>query len=437
MKKNIFVIALDDFTRRLFATVYHAERYRFHSLLPQEKIVAAASYSMPDLLAEAQQRLQDFDGPIDGIVSYWDFPATLMLPTLRQFAGLPTTSTASIIHCEHKYWSRLIQRQVVPELVPNVAAFDPYSTDPLAMIDLSFPFWIKPVKAHSSILGFKIETAAEFHAAIPAIQKSIRRFSNPFNYLFAQIDTPAEVADIDGNWCLAEEIIAAENQVTLEGYVFNGEVTVYGAVDSLREVNPFSFSRYHYPSRLPTDVLQRMSEATIKVMKATGLDNEPFNIEFFHDPETDRVSLLEINPRISKSHCPLFYLVEGASHQEIMLDLARGQKPEYPHGAGRYPMATKFMVRRYSGDALVRRVPVNEEIQIMRHEIDGVSIVVWVKEGQQLSDFADQDSYSYEYANIFIGGHSEEELQHKYRRCLELLPFEFEPIAQLKNRRTK
>jgi len=101
MKKNIFVIALDDFTRRLFGTVYRAERYHFHSLLPTKKIVAASSYSMPDLLAEAQQKLHDFDGPIDGIVCYWDFPATIMLPTLRQFAGLPTTPTESILHCEH------------------------------------------------------------------------------------------------------------------------------------------------------------------------------------------------------------------------------------------------------------------------------------------------------------------------------------------------
>ncbi|MFO7577524.1 MAG: ATP-grasp domain-containing protein [Pelovirga sp.] len=429
MKKNIFVIALDEFTRKLFGTVHHAEQYRFHALLPQEKIVSAASYSMPDLIAEAQQNLHDFDGQVDGIVCYWDFPATIMLPTLRQIAGLRTTSTESILHCEHKYWSRVIQRQVVPELVPRVAAFDPWCADPLAMVDLPFPFWIKPVKAHSSILGFKIETAAAFHAAIPRIQKSIGRFSEPFNYLFAQVDVPAEIAAVDGNWCLAEEIIAAQNQVTLEGYVVNGEVNIYGAVDSLREEIPSSFSRYHYPSRLPAHILRHMTEATIKVMQATDLDNEPFNIEFFHDPETDSISLLEINPRISKSHCPLFYLVEGASHQEIMLDLALGKEPQYPHGAGRYPMATKFMVRRYAGDAQVKRVPSNEDIQRVRHEIDGVFIVVWVEEGQRLSEFADQDSYSFEYANIFVGGHSEEELQHKYRRSLELLPFEFEPVT--------
>lgn len=429
MKKNIFVIALDDFTSKLFGTVSHAEHYRFHALIPKKKVVAAASYSMPDLLAEARQKLKDFVGPVDGIVCYWDFPATIMLPTLRQFAGLATTSNESILQCEHKYWSRTIQRQVAPEFVPRVVAFDPYCEDPLGMIDLSYPFWIKPVKAHSSALGFKINTTADFLAAIPQIKKTIGRFAIPFNYIFEQVEVPAEIAAVDGHWCLAEEIIAAENQVTLEGYVFNGEVTVYGAVDSLREEHPSSFSRYHYPSRLPSHILQQMTEIATRVMKATALDNEPFNIEFFHDPKTERITLLEINPRISKSHCPLFYLVEGSSHQEIMINMALGKKPEFPHGSGRYPMATKFMVRHYNGDARVMHIPSTKEIDFMRHEINGVSIIILVKEGQRLSDLFDQDTYSVEYANIFIGGHSEEELQHKYRRCLELLPFEFEPVT--------
>jgi hypothetical protein len=429
MKKNIFIIALDEFTNKLFGTVHRSNLYRYYPLLPPEKIIAAANYSMPELLAEARRTLEAFDGTVDAIVSYWDFPATLMLPTLRQAAGLPTTSTESILRCEHKYWSRAIQREVVPEMVPKVSAFNPFDDDPLARVDLDYPFWIKPVKAHSSILGFRIDNRGDFEAALPEIRERIGRFSDPFNDLFQHCDVPAEIAAIDGGYCLAEEIISAENQCTLEGYVFAGEPHIYGVVDSLREENPSSFSRYHYPSRLPTEVQQQMIDAAIRVLRRTGLNNEPFNIEFFHDPQTGRISLLEINPRISKSHCPLFYLVEGASHQEVMLEVGLGTRPGYPHGKGRYPMATKFMVRRYTGDAIVRRVPSREEIEAMQREIDGVLVVLWVKEGDRLSNFIDTDSYSFEYANIFIGGESEEELLDKYRRCRELLPFEFEPVT--------
>ncbi len=429
MKKNIFVLALDDFTKALFGTIRQADHYCYHSLLPPEKIIAAANYSMPELLAEACHKLKSFNGSIDAIVSYWDFPATIMLPTLRNAAGLATTSTESILRCEHKYWSRLIQREVVPELIPGVAAFNPFTENPLSQINLDFPFWIKPVKAHSSILGFRIDNQADFTAAIPQIKERIGRFSDPFNFLFERADVPPEIAAVNGSYCLAEEIISAKNQCTLEGYVYNGEPRIYGVVDSLREENPSSFSRYHYPSRLPAEVRQQMSEVAVRVIRRTGLNNEPFNIEFFHDPATGRISLLEINPRISKSHCPLFFLVDGASHQQVMVELALGIQPEYPCKQGVYPIATKFMVRRYCGDAMVRRVPNRAEIEALQREIDGVFVVVWAREGTRLSDFADSDSYSFEYANIFVGGGSEEELLEKYLACLQRLPFEFEPMT--------
>ena len=433
MKKNIFVIALDEFTNKLFDTIHHADNYQYHALLPPEKIISAPNYAMPELIDEARLRLASFGGSVDAIVSYWDFPATLMLPILRQSAGLPTTSIESILRCEHKYWSRTVQREVAQEMIPRVVPFNPFDEEPLNQIDLDFPFWIKPVKAHSSILGFNIENRADFYAAIPKIRERIGRFSDPFNDIVQKADTPSKIAPINGNYCLAEEIISAKDQCTLEGYVFNGKTTVYGVVDSLREENSSSFSRYHYPSRLPKEVLARMTDVTVRVMQRTKLNNEPFNIEFFHEPETGRISLLEINPRISKSHCPLFYFVEGASHQEVMVELGLGKKPEYPQGKGRYPMATKFMVRRYSGDAIVRRVPRRDEIEELQKEVDGVLVMVWVKEGDRLSNFVDTDSYSFEYANIFIGGESEEELVKKYQQCMERLPFEFESLTNLES----
>jgi hypothetical protein len=429
MKKNVFVLAMDEFTNKLFDTIHHADKYQYHALVHPDKIISAPNYVMTELLDEARLKLASFRGSVDAIVSYWDFPATLMLPILRESAGLPTTSIESILRCEHKYWSRLVQGEVAQRIIPEVVPFNPFDEEPLNQIKLNFPFWIKPVKAHSSILGFRIESNADFYAAIPKIRESIGRFSDPFNDIFQKAETPSKVAPVNGNYCVAEEIVSAKHQCTLEGYVFNGKVIVYGAVDSLREQHQSSFSRYHYPSRLPKEVLARMTDVTLRVMPRTKLNNEPFNIEFFYNPETGQISLLEINPRISKSHCPLFYFVEGASHQEVMVDLALGKKPEYPHGKGRYPMATKFMVRRYSGDAIVRRVPCREEIEALQKEVDGVLAVVWVKEGDRLSSFKDTDSYSFEYANIFVGGRSEEELMEKYHHCMKRLTFEFESLT--------
>src|SRR5690625_6073998 len=56
-------------------------------------------------------------------------------------------------------------------------------------------------------------------------------------------------------------------------------------------------------------------------------DNAPFNVEFFWDPETDHIWLLEVNTRISESHTDLFLKVDGASHHEVATDLSLGERP--------------------------------------------------------------------------------------------------------------
>ena len=61
-----------------------------------------------------------------------------------------------------------------------------------------------------------------------------------------------------------------------------------------------------------------------------GLDDTPFNMEFFFHERRDAISLLEVNARISKSHSPLFDKVEGVPHKEVMLDVALGRKPDDP-----------------------------------------------------------------------------------------------------------
>jgi len=77
------------------------------------------------------------------------------------------------VTCEHKYWSRVEQAASVPEVVPAFAGFDPFDDNALESIDLEYPFWIKPVKSHSSQLGFMIENAEQFHEAIPDIREKI------------------------------------------------------------------------------------------------------------------------------------------------------------------------------------------------------------------------------------------------------------------------
>ncbi|HKL49408.1 MAG TPA: ATP-grasp domain-containing protein, partial [Desulfuromonadales bacterium] len=324
MAQNIFVLALDDFHLEYLRGIHHADQYRFHGLLEYRDLVRASRYPMRELLERAEKQLKNFSGSIDGLIAYWDFPASTMAPFLRRRFDLPGPTVESVLRCEHKYWSRLVQREIVPDIVPDFCVVDPFADNPLQQIDIPFPFWLKPIRAHSSHLGFRIEDENELLHALSIIRSKLRRFAEPFNVLLEEADLPPEVRSVDGYKCLAEGIICADRQCTLEGYVYDGEPRIYGTVDSLRNDHHSSFSRYQYPSTLPGELQSRMIDAARKVMRRIGFDDGPFNIEFFYDEKSDHLWVLEINARISKSHCPLFQMVEGSSHHEVAVNLAVG-----------------------------------------------------------------------------------------------------------------
>lgn len=424
-KKNVFVMGLDPFNRRLLERLPQADSCRFLPVLDPARVVRADAFDLPALLDEARRVLRE--GEPDALVGYWDFPTTLMLPILRREMGLPGATLESALRCEHKYWSRLCQREVAPEAIPQFQVVDPFETAGPADVEIPYPFWIKPIKSHSSYLGFAVYGPADLQHALSVIREDIGRFAAPFAHILEQADLPEEVRLVPEHGCIAERMIATNWQCTLEGWVRGGHVQVYGIVDSIREgAVHSSFSRYQYPSSLPEDAQQRMIDVVKPLVTHLELDDSPFNVEFFYDEVEDRIWLLEINARVSKSHSPLFERVDGASNLLVMVAIGLDEEPHMPSGAGEFEVAAKFMVRVHH-DGVVTRAPTDTEVAHVRHGIPGVDVQILVREGLRLSDLPNQDSYSYEVADLYIGGRDERELLDKYHRSLQMLPFDIEP----------
>jgi biotin carboxylase len=424
--KNVFVLGLDDFHLAQLRALRKADRYRFHELYRKEDVKTGREDVAERILAGARERLAAFDGPADAIVGYWDFPVSTMLPLLRRGLGLLGPSFESVLRCEHKYWSRLEQAKVVADHIPSFCAVDPFRDDVASQIPIEHPFWIKPVRSVLSYLGFRIENEEDLEQAIRHIRAGIDRIAVPFDYLLGFAELPEAVASVGGRNCIAESIISRGRQCTLEGYALGDEIVVYGAVDSIREgPHRSSFARYQYPSALPAEVIDRMSELTRRFLSHIGFQHSPFNIEFYWNEATDAISLLEVNTRHSKSHAPLFKLVDGEYHHQIMLDVALGEPPDFPYREGRYPIAAKFMWRVFE-DAVVRRAPGEEQLRRLCERFPGAEIEVQVEEGDRLSGLGYQDSYSYELAAIFLGGDSEAELLSRYAECQRLAAIELE-----------
>lgn len=421
--KNVFILGLDETNRQMLKTIRGADTYRFYGLLSETKVVHPATYPVKELLQEAREQLEQFDGSVDAIIGHWDFPTTSMLPVLQRERGLSGPSLESALKCDNKYWSRIEQERAAPEETPAYQGLDPFDEKAAEKLELDFPFWLKPVVAFSSYLGFRIENQQELRQAIETIRKKVGTFGEPFDYLSSLTETPADVPEVHGGFCIAEELVSG-SLCTLEGFVFDKDVMVYEIIDSYRGPNQVSFEHYELPSRLPEQVRERMVESAKRVVQEIGLDMSPFNIEFFWDSESDAIRILEINPRISKSHCPLFYMVAGASHHEVPIDLTLGRRPDFPRREGRYAVAGKFMPRVYQ-DASVTHAPEPADIQRVKERFPETLINLHVKKGDQLSDLPYQDSYSYELADVFMGAESHEQLLANYKEAMKLLRFEF------------
>jgi len=426
MIKNIFVIGMDDFHLSQLLSLGKAAAYRFHSLISYEKIKCGETFPVREFTRQAKKTLQEFNGSVDAIVGFWDFPVSTVLPYIRDFAGLDGPDLPSVLKCEHKYWSRLLQAEVVPDLIPRFCKVDPFSGSALKDCSLAYPFWLKPVKSVLSHLGFLVRSDLEFAACLQKIRQKIKRYAEPFNFILDLAELPDNIRKIDGYHCIAEELISQGNQCTLEGYVHHGSVQVYGVIDSVREgLHESCFSRYQYPSTLPWEVRQRMIAATIKVLEHMHYDNAPFNIEFYWDKETDAIHLLEINTRISKSHCPLFKMVDGEYHHDVMIDVALGNKPEFPYRRGKFATAAKFMLRKFS-QGKVYGIPSPQAIKEVQLLFPGTEIILHVEGGMLLSELKDQDSYSFEICDLYMGAGSHDELIDNYHRALSMLPFDIE-----------
>lgn len=430
-KRNIFVVGDDRFNLDLLQLIHNADSYRFHRLLTYKEVVQPNEFDADEILRTAMKRLDDFDGPVDGIIGYWDFPTSTILPVLRARFDLAGPTEEAVLKCEHKYWSRVEQAKAFPDHTPKFCAFNPFAKDVRGQIDLDYPFWIKPVQAHSSFLCFKVKDDRELAQAVTRIRAEIGIISDAVNALLKYAELPPEIEKVDGNHFIAEESISADRQCTLEGYVLDGEPVTYGVIDSVRGgKHSSSLTQYRYPSLMPQAITERMAEFASGMVKQIDLKWTPFNAEFFYDEENDRIHLLEINPRLSKSHSPLFLFVNGASHQQVAVEISLGEEPSLPRGDGPFRYAGKFMVRHLGGDAYVRRVPSVEETKQLCEDFPELRMQVHVQEGMRLSDLKLQESYSYELAEVFLGADSPEALTERYEELLRQLPIELDEIDE-------
>ena len=381
----------------------------------------AASEPM-DIVALIEQAAKTYlQENLAGITSAVGYPGMSVVSVLATQLELPGPSPQAIILCEHKYYSRVAQQQHVPEATPKFWLVDPNNAAQ-ALPDLTFPLFLKPVKSCMSMNAYVIDSEAEF------IDKSSRallpkRFFQPFDDI---LSTYTDL-ELSSGYLIAEELLHGK-QVSLEGYVFNGEVTVMGIIDAVFFPGSISFSRFQYPSKLPQAVLARMEDIARRFFTGMKYDNAMFNMELMYNEETDDIKIIEINPKIASQFPDFFERVDGTSSYRVLLEIAAGRKPTFTHRAGDFKVAASCVLRIFEDQKVLKR-PTAAQIAHVEELYPTTHVQIYASEGKYLSEQI-QDSASFRYGLVNLGAQSEEELLQRFEHCKQLLPFEFEPVRE-------
>ena len=399
-------------------------------------IVEAGGYRVLSYGTDVSEHPEDFDAidfidraveavagrAIDGVMASDDYPGSIVAAAIAQRLRLPGPKPEVVLLCQHKYYSRMAQRRIVPEAVPAFCLLDRKTTG-----TMSFPLFVKPVKSFFSLFAQHVGNADELAELTRWADHHLREFVKPFNELIQHYTR----FPINGSHLLAEEPLRGR-QVTVEGCMFHGEGRVIGITDSIMYPGTISFQRFEYPSRLSPAIQRRMASIALRFMRFIGFDDGLFNIEMFHDPASGAIHIIEVNPRMCPQFADLMEKVNGVNTYEIALAIAAGIRPAFHRKSPKYRAATSFALRVYE-DQLVTRVPNEDELEAFGARFPDARLKVLCREGCRLSEEL-QDGKMFRYAVLNLGGETRADTLARCEEALEYLPFGFEDVMKPRRR---
>ncbi len=418
--KNILVLFPKDWDRDELEQPRYRERYQFfYEGFDLFTFPENARLMTFNARRYADKLVKKYGGRIDGVISNNEQFGALIAAVVAQRLGLPGTDPAVIIAAQHKYYARCLQQKIMPEATPRFSVF-PYQLHSAADVGLPFPLYVKPVKATYSVLARRVDSFDELQKHLrfnPLETLILHKLVTPFNDLMERF-TPFT---IDAHHLVGEEIMSGL-QVNLDGFVHNGKITILGIVDEVMYPGTQAFMRFEYPSRLPADVLERMKALAEKLFTGIDYGYGFFNVELMYQPDTGRLQIIEINPRMASQIVNLYRRVDGYDPYELLIDLALGNAPAVTFGQGAFGAAASFVFRRFDGRE-VTRVPKPSQIESVHQRYPDARLMLYLKRGASLAREMKWLG-SYRYAVLNLGGASTEDLHQRYDEIRRELSFD-------------
>lgn len=353
-----------------------------------------------------------------GVVSHHEQFGALAAALVAERLGLPGTSPLAVLAVQHKLHARRVLQRVCPEANLGFVELPvDYGGDVPA--GLHYPCFAKPVKAAFSVLTRRVHDAAELQAHTRFGRREawvIRRLVEPFERVLRERLPQAGTA----HRMLLEEPVSGAAQFNLDGYVFRGEVRPVGVVDAVMYPGTHCFMRFDVPTRLDGATQQRALQVARRFLDAIGFGHGFFNMEFFHDAASGRISVIEFNPRLASQCADLYRRVHGIDAHAMSLALALGEDPaSTPRIAPSAGAASSFVYRAFAS-ADVPSQPGRLRKRQLAQQFPDALLLQYPKSGASLQrDFKWLDSHR--YAIIHLGGSDEAALRERCVRASALL----------------
>jgi len=202
--------------------------------------------------------------------------------------------------------------------------------------------------------------------------------------------------------------------------VQHGQVHPIGVVDAVMYPGTQSFMRWEHPSRLAPEVQARALDVARRFLAAIGYDHGCFNLEFFHDPASGRLSVIECNPRLASQFGDLYRRVSGRDAHAIALALALGEDPQaLPRAEPSAGAAASLVYRSFEGERVPSAPGRTERAEFAHLFPDGL-LFSQPKTGYGLArDF--KWTGSHRYGMVHLGGRDREHLRARAERASAVL----------------
>jgi len=353
------------------------------------------------------------------VVSHHEQFGALAAALVAEAAGLPGTSPEAVLAAQHKLHARRVLQRVAPEHNIGFAPLDvEYGQD--IPDGLSYPCFVKPVKAAFSVLARAVHHRAELQAHTRFGARElwvIRRLVEPFERIARERLPEAGSAH---RMMLEEPLPLHTPQFNLDGWMNEGRAHALGVVDAVMYPGTQAFMRWEHPSRLAAGVQARALAVAERFLRAVGFTHGLFNMEFFFDAATGRLAVIEFNPRLASQFSDLYLRVQGIDPHAISLALALGRNPaELPRSEPRAGAAASLVYRTFPGEPLPT-MPSPVRVSMLRRQFPDALLFCYPRGGHALErDFKWLGCWR--HGILHLQGRDEHELRERCLRASELL----------------